>query len=198
MNVPEQPGELITQFLPRRFAQLVPAERAAQSRPSPRGIVVRVTGAGEWTLAVVDGKLVVSEGASADAALQVSLRSDDFGALIVEPLRGPLPEPNAQQVTALLGKLSRWDDETTELLRHVPGSLLVRVDDAGHVRPVAVTPGGRDYSLEQGDCTIDCGASVLRDVTSGRRSPLDALYAGELKLGGDAQLALALAGAFMG
>jgi hypothetical protein len=197
VNVPEQPGELITQFLPRRFAELVPAERVAQSRPSARGIILRVAGDGEWTLAVVDGRLAVSAGASADAALQISLRSDDFAALIVEPLRGPLPEPSAAQVTTLLGKLSRWDDETTELLRHVPGSLLVRVDDAGRVRPLAITPGGRDYSLEQGDCTIECGMSVLRDVTSGRRSPLDALYAGELKLGGDAQLALALAGVFM-
>lgn len=198
MNVPEQPRELITQFLPRRFAELVPAERAAQSRPSARGIVLRVAGSGEWTLAVVAGQLAVSEGVSADAALQVSLRSEDFGALVVELLRGPVPEPSELQVTALLGKLARWDAETTELLRHVPGSLLVRVEDAGRVRPVAVTPGGRDYSLEQGDCTIDCALSVLRDVTAGRRSPLDALYAGELKLGGDAQLALALAGAFMG
>jgi hypothetical protein len=198
VNVPEQPGDLIRVFLPRRFAELLPAERVAQSRPSPRGIVVRVVGSGEWTLAVVAGRLVTSEGTSPDAALQVSLRSEDFGALIVEPLRSPLPEPSAAQITTLLGKVSRWDEETTELLRHVPGSLLVRVDDAGHVRPVAVTPGGRAYSLEQGDCTIDCSASVLRDVTSGARSPLDALYAGELKLGGDAQLALALAGAFMG
>jgi hypothetical protein len=130
--------------------------------------------------------------------LQVSLHGADFVALVVEPLRGPLPTPSAAEITALLGKLSRWDDETTELLRHVPGSLLVRVDDAGRVRPIALTPGGRAFSLEQGDCTIDCGLGVLRDVTSGRRSPLDALYAGELKLGGDAQLALALAGAFMG
>lgn len=198
MNVPEQPGELIGEFLPRRFAELLPAERVAQGRPSPRGVVVRVTGSGEWTLSVVDGELRVTPGSAPDAALQVSLRAADFAVLVVEPLRGPVPEPSAAQISALLGKVSRWDDETTELLRHVPGSLLVRVDDAGQVRPIALTPGELEFSLEQGACTIDCSLGVLRDVASGRRSPLDALYAGELKLGGDAQLALALAGVFMG
>jgi SCP-2 sterol transfer family protein len=198
VNVPEQPGELVTEFLPRRFAELLPAERVVQSRPSPRGVVVRVTDSGEWTLSVVAGALRVTPGAAPDAALQVSLRAADFATLVLEPLRGPVPEPSAAQLSALLGKLSRWDDETTELLRHVPGSLLVRVDDAGQVRPIAITPGGLVFSLEQGECTIDCPLGVLRDVASGRRSPLDALYAGELKLGGDVQLALALGGAFLG
>jgi SCP-2 sterol transfer family protein len=197
VNVPEQPGEFLTEFLPRRFAELLPAERVAQSRPSARGVLVRVTGSGEWTLAVVGGRLSVSAGVAPDIALQVTLRANDFGPLVVEPLRGPLPEPSAAQIGALLTKLSRWDDETTELLRHVPGSLLVRVDDGGHTRPIAVTPGELPFSLEQGGCTIDCALGVLRDVANGRRSPLDALYAGELKLAGDAQLALALAGAFM-
>jgi hypothetical protein len=198
VNVPEQPAEFLTEFLPRRFAELLPVERVKQSRPSARGVLVRVVDAGEWSLAVIDGRLQVSPGVAPDVALQVSLRVDDFRPLVVEPLRGPVPEPSAAQIGALLAKVSRWDDETTELLRHVPGGLLVRVDDSGQARPIAVTPGGMNYSLEQAACTIDCALGVLREVASGSRSPLDALYAGELKLGGDAQLALALAGAFMG
>lgn len=198
MNLPEQPGDLLTAFLPRRFAELAPRERVLQSRPSPRGIVVRVLELGEWTLSIVDGQLAVEVGNAPDAALQVTLRGSDFGPLVVEPWRSERREPTAAEVSALLAKLSRWDDETTQLLRNVPGSLLVRVDDAGLVRPIAVTPGALQASLDAAACTIDTSLDALRAIVRGERSPLDSLYAGELKLSGDAQLALALAGAFMG
>jgi hypothetical protein len=198
VSVPEAPGEFFCEFLPLRFAELFAAERVARSRPSPRGVLVRVVGSGQWLLSLAGGRLVSVPAGEQTGALSISLRAEDFARLVLEPLRQAPVDLAPEQLALVLGKFGRWDDETTGLLENVPGSLLVRIADDGVVRPVAVTPGALQPSLEQGACTIDCSWQTLRELVSGRRSALDALYAGELKLSGDAQLALALGGAFLG
>jgi hypothetical protein len=198
VSVPEAPGEFFCEFLPRRFAELFAAERVLRSRPSPRGVLVRVVGSGQWLLSIAGGRLVGVPAEDQAGVLSLSLRAEDFARLLLEPLRQAAPELTPEQLALVLGKFGRWDDETTALLENVPGSLLVRIADQGVVRPVAVSPGALPYSFEQAACTIDCSWSTLRELVSGRGSALDALYAGELKLSGDAQLALAIGGAFLG
>jgi hypothetical protein len=211
--VPEHPEELVAQFLPHYVERLlasgpeqrvVGAARTGLPRgPAPVGVGLRVVGAGEWTLRIVERRLVVEAGISPDVALQISLRDADFEQLVLAPLRRALalqtdrePAPgNASN--GLWSRLGRWDEETVDLLRCQSGGILLRVDDAGTQRNVAFSPGTSSHSLESAACIIDCKLADLIDLQNKRSNPLDLFYAGQIRISGDAQIALAMAGLFL-
>jgi SCP-2 sterol transfer family protein len=216
--VPESPERFFSEFLPAAVSELgaAPASNpqppAAAAPPAPiarrrgapssAGVVVRVVGVGEWTLRLAERALSTSAGMADDAALQLSLRAEDFSALVVEPVRRALAARGDAEATqlaarALWTRLGRFDDETAQLLRQQQGNILVRIDDAGTARNVALTPGRSAYSLERGECTIDCALSALLELQEKRKSPLDLFYEGRIRIGGDAQVALAIAGLFL-
>lgn len=207
MIVPDEPQRLLTEFFPQLFARLTaPSSGAGSVRPAPLrspapvGVVVRVVGAGEWTLRIAGGSLVAEPEAAANAALQLSLSARDWGPLVVAPLSRALGARDiaaAPASGALWTRLARWDDETVDLLRRQPGGILVRVDDAGTSRNVALTPGSQQYSLERAECVIDCALADLLELQTKTKNPLDLFYAGQIRISGDAQVALALAGLFL-
>ena len=216
MIVPESPERFFSEFLPAAVSELgaasapepasgAPAQPSLPRRrgaPSSAGVVVRVVGVGEWTLRVAERSLQTSAGMAEDVALQLSLRAEDFTSLVVEPLRRALAargEAEARELAArsLWARLGRFDEETVELLRQQQGNILVRIDDAGTSRNVALTPGRSPYSLERGECTIDCPLSALLELQDKRKNPLDLFYEGRVRIGGDAQVALAIAGLFL-
>ena len=222
MIVPEHPEQLLVEFLPRYFAELAPPlERAEPSRqqhreamavggrglsPAPVGVALRVVEVGAWTLSIVAARLVVEVGVASDVALQVSLHGRDFGKLVVAPLRAAVQIGSGQLGSMLTrapapsgfwSRLGRWDEETVELLRRQTGRILVRVDDAGTSRRVALTPGAQPYSLDEAECYIDCRLVDLDELQAKRASPLDLFYSGQIRITGDAQIALAMAGLFL-
>jgi len=171
--------------------------------PAPVGVGLRVVGAGEWTLRIVGERLLVDPVIQNDVALQVSLQARDFAPLVVQPLRRALErrEPGAaaqpQNTAGIWARLGRWDEETVELLRRQTGGILLRIADAEVQRCIALTPGVTPYSLERADCTIDCALGDLEQLQEKRSSPLDLFYAGQIRISGDAQIALAMAGLFL-
>lgn len=205
--VPDEPGRLLTEFLPQFFARLAAPEGSGGSArppshrtPAPVGIVLRVVGAGEWTLRIVGTQLVVEPGVAEGAALQISLAVRDWGPLVVAPLARALEQAGSTAAPprgAVWARLGRWDAETVDLLRRQPGSVLVRVDDAGLSRNIALTPGSQPYSLETAACIIDCALADLLELQAKRKNPLDLFYAGQIRISGDAQVALAMAGLFL-
>lgn len=215
MIVPERPEAFVNEFLPRSFEELRQAQAAARA-PGQRGRVtaplavgLRVVGAGEWTLRLASAssgepELGIERGITEDVALSVSLAERDFVPLVVEPLRRAADRARAlaaadvsAATASLWSRLGRWDRETVTLLRQQTGRILVRVSDAGTVRAVALTPGLVPFSLEQAECMIDCNLSDLLELSAKRQSPLDLFYSGQLRISGDAQIALALAGLFI-
>ena len=208
MIVPDEPRRLLTEFLPQFFAQItsIPA-REGGARPSlegrapaPVGVAVRVEGEGEWTFRIVAGGLLVEPGVAADVALQISLAARDWGPLVVTPLRRAIEANGGVQSApkaSLWLRLGRWDAETVDLLRRQPGRVLVRVDDAGTSRNVALSPGTQPHSLETAECIIDCALDDLLELQAKRKNPLDLFYEGKIRISGDAQVALAMAGLFL-
>jgi hypothetical protein len=214
--VPETAAELIGEFLPNfvggllaRPAAASPQQRAVQpaiKAPAPVGVGWRVVGAGEWTLRIVGGgtgtppKLLVENGIASDVALQVSLAERDFAPLVVAPLRRALAAGAGTPGTgsaSLWTRLGRWDEETVDLLRRQTGGILLRIRDGELKRCVALTPSTQPYSLESAPCMIDCALSDLEQLQAQRGNPLDLFYAGQIRISGDAQIALAMAGLFL-
>ena len=216
MIVPESPEQFFCEFLPTAISELgaapalepgggtgqpgLPVRR--RGAPSSAGVVARVVGVGEWTLRLSERALSASAGMADDVALQLSLRAEDFSPLIVEPLRRALAARDGTEASELAARglwtrLGRFDDETAALLRQQQGNILVRIDDAGTSRRVALTPGRAAHSLDGGECTIDCSLAALLELQDKRKSPLDLFYEGRIRIGGDAQIALAIAGLFL-
>lgn len=213
MIVPETAAELIGEFLPNFVGGLLaraaaaPAQRSvnpALKLPAPVGVGLRVVGAGEWTLRITGAgaapKLVVESGISSNVALQLSLDQRDFVPLVVAPLRRAVEAAAAAPSTAAPGvwsRLGRWDEETVELLRRQTGGILLRIRDGELKRCVALTPSTQPFSLESAPCMIDCSLSDLEQLQAQRGNPLDLFYAGQIRISGDAQIALAMAGLFL-
>ena len=220
MIVPETPAELIGEFLPKFVGGLLsgPASPAAAASsaskpslpsanarraPAPVGVGLRVVGAGEWTLRIVGDQLASERGIAPDVALQVSLLERDFVPLVVAPLRRTLAQRAGSgsdagpASTNLWLRLGRWDEETVELLRQQTSGILLRVSDGALTRCVALTPSVQPYSLESAGCTIDCALGDLEQLQERRGNPLDLFYAGQIRISGDAQIALAMAGLFL-
>lgn len=217
MIVPEPPERFFEEFLPAIVSELGAGPAAAgaavgqpglasgrrRGAPSNAGIGVRVVGVGQWTLRLSERSLRVSAGIAEDVALQISLRAEDFEPLVVAPMRRALAardgsgEGSELVARSLWARLGRFDEETVELLRQQQGRILVRIDDAGTSRNVALTPGRLDASLESAECTIDCPLSALLELQEKRKNPLDLFYEGQIRIGGDAQIALAIAGLFL-
>lgn len=221
MIVPEAPERFLVEFLPAFVAAFVAdggasadggeprvtrsndeGARRGRRGPSSAGVAVRVVGVGEWTLRLADRALQLSPGVADDVALQLSLRAEDFASLVVEPTRRALQAPDAAALRAraargLWTRLGRFDDETADLLRRQDGRILVRVNDSGTSRNVALTPGAQQYSLDSAECCIDCDLDALASVQEKRKNPLDLFYEGQIRITGDAQIALAMAGLFL-
>jgi SCP-2 sterol transfer family protein len=220
--VPEAPEPFFTEFLPAFIEASTSAPEASPGNPNgaapsgapaawrPRravsnaGVAVRVVGVGEWTLRVSDRSLRVGAGVAEDVALQLSLRGEDFATLVVEPMRRALAateassaDANALAARSFWTRLGRFDEETVQLLRQQEGRILVRVGDEGLSRNVALTPGLQTWSLDSAECCIDCELGALRELQDKQKNPLDLFYEGQIRISGDAQIALALAGLFL-
>jgi hypothetical protein len=221
--VPTAPERFLVEFLPAFVADIGGPSTSASGdaiggaseagarrarRPAGAGIAVRVVGVGEWTLHLAERALRVSPGMSDDVALQLSLSARDFEPLVVEPMRRALAASGSSQEASVAAeralaarglwtRLGRFDEETADLLRRQEGRILVRVDDGGISRNVALTPGLQPYSLDSAECCIDCELAALAAVQEKRKNPLDLFYEGQIRITGDAQIALAMAGLFL-
>lgn len=199
MSQSDSPLVFFEEFLPSQFALRLAGVDVGALSVSPLGVVMRVLGAGQWTLSIAGGELSVQSEAAADCALQLTVTEEDFATLFVQSARRvavagavPMPEP-----AAMARRLGRWDSETTALIRAVKGSVLLKVADAGTTRAVAITPGSQQYSLSDAACTVDCRLEDLRGLQDGSANPLGLLTEGHLRIGGDAQIVMGLAGIFL-
>jgi SCP-2 sterol transfer family len=214
--VPETPAELIGEFWPNFVGRLLAGQPPPAPGKGPRsvgtparhvpaavGVGLRVVGAGEWTLRIVGEQLLVEPQIQQDVALQVSLADRDFGPLVVAPLRRALAQRSGEggaspaAPVSLWARLGRWDEETVDLLRRQTAGILLRVQDGDLKRCVALTPSVHPYSLETAECTIDCALADLEQLQAKQGNPLDLFYAGQIRISGDAQIALAMAGLFL-
>jgi hypothetical protein len=194
VSVPSDPEEFFTRYLPE---QLAASPELATGITSIGSITCRVLGAGEWSLRLNDGVLEVTRGMEEDVMLQITVLAPDFETLVLTPTReivsGPhRPIPHGGGALAALAVSA----ETARLVRRVPGSVLFVAKDGEVRRRLLVTPGVRAANLDSADCTIEC---ALEDVVAMRAkgsSPMQLFTAGKLRLKGNVQIAMALAGVF--
>lgn len=191
MTVPVDPEEFLSSFLPARFAQLASAFEGVTSVGS---ITFRVPPRGEWSLRLTAGSLEVTRGEDDDAMVQITVPEQDFAVLISESVERTLALAKPASPGPLKALIAKPD--TARMIRHVPGSVLFVARNGDVRHRLLVTPGRRLSNLDAAECTIDCALSDMIDGQSRGISPMQLFMAGKLKLTGNVQIAMALAGAF--
>lgn len=191
VEVPDEPGAFFEGYLPARFEalrELVPRKTSIGS------VTARVVDAGEWSLRLREGDLEISRGMEDDVVLQLTIPAVDFAPLVVESARRAA---NAAVTSQGILRALSVDAETARLVRHVPGSVLLAVRDADRVRQLLLSPGRRIADLDMPDCTIACEQADFIAMQTGQQQPMQLFTAGKLRLTGNVQIALALAGLFV-
>lgn len=181
-------ADFVERYLPERYRALCEPSSAAH-RPVVFGL--HVEGVSSWSLVAHADHLQVQPQLSEERMLTVSLSEPDFEHLVLSQLS--LFETGSPMIAP---KALRWDDETRQLVSAMPGSILVRIADQGLARCIWLTPGLRPIARDA-QCTIDCDWSDLLAVRAGSQQAMELFLAGKLRVDGDVQLALALAGILM-
>jgi hypothetical protein len=126
--------------------------------------------------------------------LQITIPGEDFPILISESVdRGSAHavSMSAGPFRALIAK-----PDAARMVRHVPGSLLFVAREGELRRRILVSPGKRAGSLDAAECTIECALADMIDAQTKGISPMQLFVGGKLKITGNLQIAMALAGAF--
>ncbi|HEX4338580.1 MAG TPA: SCP2 sterol-binding domain-containing protein [Polyangiaceae bacterium] len=189
--VPEDPDAFFTSYLPARFAGA--ADRLGVTS-SVGSVTARVVGVGEWSMRLKDGELEVVRGTEDDVMLQITASLEDFMVLVKAPLEhlgteGRIPAVRAGPLRALAANA-----ETARLVRHVPGSVMFVARDGDAAHRLLLTPGRRAADLAHAECTIDCKLDDLKAAQAGGMTPMQLFVSGKLRITGNVQIAMALAG----
>jgi hypothetical protein len=189
--VPSDPETFFTSYLPARFTKA--AERLGTAT-SVGSLTARIVDVGEWSLRITDGALVVMRGSEDDVMLQITTSLADFDVLVRRPItdfesEGRAPFVRVGPLRALVAS-----PETARLVRHVPGSVLFIATDGDASHRLLVTPGIRKANMGNAECTIQCRLDDLRDAQEKGMPPMQLFVSGKLKISGNVQIAMALAG----
>jgi ubiquinone biosynthesis protein UbiJ len=126
--------------------------------------------------------------------LQLTVSRADFDVLV----REPLSQVDARVPLTRVGPLRALaaNPETARLVRHVPGSVLLVARDGPAEHRLLMTPGRRKAELGSPDCTITCALDDLQAAHAGKVAPMQLFTSGKLRITGNVQIAMALAGLF--
>jgi putative sterol carrier protein len=192
--VPTDPGAFFERYLPARLAELGQGRGAATS---PGAVVFHVSPGPPLALRLTRGALQVQPGVPEDTLLQVFVKEDDFVPIVVRAAESweessidPTQEPAAWRALSL-------DAEHAALLRDLAGSVAFLLADEGAERRLLVAPGSGSTDPAVATCTVRCTLSDFQAMQRGAENPFELLMNGKIQITGDAQLVMALSGAFL-
>ncbi len=194
VDVPESPVEFFTEFVPARFA---PLEASVAGKSSAGCMVFSVTGVGDWSLRLRDGKLVVNDGVADDVIIRVTMAEADFGPIVVSGARLQGDEVPDVQKQVLAFKALTIDEQLADAVRKIVGNVAFVVTDAGEARRITMTPGSAEPNVESPECRLECTMDDFVDMTAGRQQAVQLAMSGKIKMSGNLQIAMALSAVFV-
>lgn len=192
--VPTDPGGFFERYLPDCLAAL---GKRLETRTSPGAVVFHVSPRPPLALRLTEGALRVEPGIPDDTLLQVFVTEDDFLPIVVRAAEAwekssidPSEEPAAWRALSL-------DQEHAALLQGLSGSVAFLLSDEGGERRLLVAPGSGAADPSVATCTVRCSLSDFQAMQRGSENPFELLMNGKIQITGDAQLVMALSGAFL-
>lgn len=193
-DVPQNPKDFFTQYIPERFTAF---KESFAGKSSMGSMVFRVSGQGEWTLSLKDGELAVSDGMQDDVIIQVTVSESDFGPVFVVAASMQEGEPIKPEQQVMAFKALTIDAERAKLVRGIAGTVAFVIDAGDKKHQLAITPGKAEPKLEGPDCRLECKMNDFIDMQMGKQNPMQLAMAGKIKIIGNAQIPMALSGVFV-
>jgi hypothetical protein len=189
---------------PGQFLSLVEAALAHEPAPAgaaPDKLVIHVSGeaGGAWSMGFEDGRLRITEGASANAPLQLSLATDDLRAFVAGAIRDAiLARAGGRTVDARqIGKLFAVTHKT-EQIKAYSGNLQIAVEAPAATHRLTLTFGGGAPNPVAPSTTVSFALDDFLAILGGELNPQAAFFAGRIRLDGDMNLAMGLMALAMG
>jgi len=168
-----------------------PAE-AAEDRALVR---LEGLGGGEWNVGFVDGRAQIREGTISDPTVQVSLSVIDWREFVVGRVRDVVTPGMDKNLLDPRMVVRIFDDrEAVEAVRDFQGTIRLTVrdpeEDGDYV--LFVTLGSQDETREEPATTVEISLEDLARLVRQESTPQAAFFAGQIRIDGDMNLAMAL------
>lgn len=183
--IPPTPEAFFDTWLPARLEQLDPASSAIASVRCNLHISA---GDDHWWLSLDAGRATIARTSRSarEADFQVQTDPESFAQIIAQ---------GAQLASRAQGadkRLRRIEPATLDLVKNIPGALRLRLYDESADYSLSFGPGSQP--IEPPACTLSCAFADYLEMRAGRAAPMDLFMAGKIRIDGDAQIAMALAG----
>ncbi|MEZ4223557.1 MAG: SCP2 sterol-binding domain-containing protein [Polyangiaceae bacterium] len=193
-DVPDSPEAFFTQYIPARFDSV---KGGLAGKTSNGSMTFRVLGAGEWSLRIKDGELVVTSGMADDVVLQVTANQADFGPIFVQGAVQQEGAPIGAEQQVLAFKVLTVDAERIKLVKGIVGSVAFVIDSDGTTHHLAITPGTQTPKLDDAECRLEVKMNDFMEMQTGKQNPMQLAMSGKIKIVGNAQIPMALSGVFV-
>ena len=168
-----------------------PAE-AAEDRALVR---LEGMGGGQWNVGFVDGRAQIREGEISDPTVQVSLSVIDWREFVVGRVRDVVTPGMDKNLLDPRMIVRIFDDrDAVEAVRDFQGTIKLTVrdpeEDGDYV--LFVTLGGQAETREEPATTVEISLGDLASLVRQESTPQAAFFAGQIRIDGDMNLAMAL------
>ena len=168
-----------------------PAE-AAEDRALVR---LEGMGGGQWNVGFVDGRAQIREGEISDPTVQVSLSVIDWREFVVGRVRDVVTPGMDKNLLDPRMIVRIFDDrDAVEAVRDFQGTIKLTVrdpeEDGDYV--LFVTLGGQAETREESATTVEISLGDLASLVRQESTPQAAFFAGQIRIDGDMNLAMAL------
>ncbi len=182
---PSTPEAFFDTWLPARLEGLDPSASAFAGVRCNLHVTV---GDGLWWLSLDEGRVQVerTQRNPDEADFQICTERESFAQIVSQGAE------LANQAQGAHKRLRRVEPETLELVKNIPGSLKLRLHDQAGDYWLSLGPGA--HPIAPPACTLSCALNDYLEMRAGRAAPMDLFMAGKIRIDGDAQVAMALAG----
>lgn len=188
-NVPSDPKEFFTEYLPSQFEGM---KDKLAGKSSAGSMLFRILDGGEWSLSLSDGEITITEGQADDVIIQVTIPPDDFGAVMVEGAEAQGDGGMAPETQLMAFKALAVDEARAGSVRNVKGSVAFMITDGDAIRKLVITPGSQAPNMDAPECKLECQMSDFLQLQTGKALPMQLAMSGKIRIVGDASLPMAL------
>jgi putative sterol carrier protein len=183
VDIPATPGEFFHDVVPNEFSS---ATEGVENGPG--SICFDVVGEGQWSLAIKDGKLEVSDGAAEDTLVRISFDGESWQAAAVRIVEGGMGPLSGEGLGNLMA-----NPAVASTLKAAEGTLkmVTKTDDGDQW--VAITFGGAEPNLDAPRATLTMGADVAEAMQAGTANPQELFMQGKVQIAGDMMMLMQLA-----
>jgi putative sterol carrier protein len=190
------PRTIVPEAFFEKVMELVADIQAPPEAAADRALVrLEGVGGGEWNVGFLEGRAQIREGTISDPTVQLSLSVIDWREFVVGRVRDVVTPGMDTNLLDPRMVVRIFDDrEAVEAVRDFKGTLRLTVRDVAEDSDYVlfVTLGSQAETREEPATTVEISLEDLASLVRQDSTPQTAFFAGQIRIDGDMNLAMAL------